>query len=597
MSRILFACHLILLCACTLTPKQRAAVDRAAELQRDGTVIEQSPIKSEFQQLAAAAFEQSTADEPRHYLSLLNVGEDALLARIHLIRAARTSIDLQTFIWVDDDTGRFVFHELVNAARRGVKVRLLVDHFCKTDDPQILALAATAHQNLDLKIYNPIFDRKTKKPLDHLAAAAFNFKMLNQRMHNKVFIVDERIGMVGGRNIEDRYFDWDPFFNFKDRDIIVIGPAVADMHRSFDDYWDHKLSRNAIYLTDVAQVIRKSQDRSQIEAAKTANMSQFAEISSLADTYSLASQRPGMQIRATSRVEFVADAPEKTTRGGARGGLVTARINETLSNAQERVILQTPYMLLDNRSVRLFKKLRRERQEMELVFSTNSLAATDAFYVYAHSFKQRKQLVKRLKFQVHELKPIPADVGTMIPRYATLQELSKSMTYDPAQYKGFVPIDVQGPRLCIHCKTLVVDRRICYIGSHNFEPRSNTMNTESGVLIWDEDIARVVEENILLDAAPQNSWVLGERKGPPIVSNISEVVARISRALPFMDIWPFRYTSCYQLREGMSPVSPFDHEFRERYEDVGTFPEVNLSSEALSLRFIAAFGGWSKPLM
>ena len=136
MMRTSLACVAVLLCGCTLTPKQRAEVERAAEMQRDSRIIDEPPIRSEFQQLADEAFDNSSAAAPRHYLSLLNVGEDALLARIHLIRAARTSIDLQTFIWVDDDTGRLIFTELLKAARRGVNVRLIVDHFCKTDDPK-----------------------------------------------------------------------------------------------------------------------------------------------------------------------------------------------------------------------------------------------------------------------------------------------------------------------------------------------------------------------------------------------------------------------------------------------------------------------------
>ncbi len=597
MMRTSLACVVVLLCGCALTPTQRAEVERAAELHRDSRIVDEPPIRSEFQQLADEAFENSSADDPRHFLSLLNVGEDALLARIHLIRAARTSIDLQTFIWVDDDTGRLIFAELLNAARRGVKVRLIVDHFCKTDDPKVLASAATAHQNLDVKIYNPIFDRKTNKPLDYLAAAVFKFEMLNQRMHNKVFIIDERIGVVGGRNIEDRYFDWDPWFIFKDRDIIVVGPAVADMRASFDDYWDHKLCRKAIYLVDVSRVIRKAQDRDEFGAAATLDLFRFAEISSLANTYSLANLRPRMKIHRTSWVEFVADAPEKTAKGEPRGGAVTRRINETFSNAQHRIIMQTPYMLLSNRSARIFKKLRRQRPEIDLVFSTNSLAATDAFHVYALSFKQRKLLVKRLRFEVHELKPFPADAATLIPRYEQLQELSETIAFDPAQYQGMMPIEANDPRLCIHAKTFVVDQHISFIGSHNFEPRSNKLNTESGVLIWDEDIARVIEDSILLDTAPQNSWVLGERKRPPVASHISDVVARVSRALPFMDVWPFRYSTSYQLIEGMTPLSPFDPNFREHYEDVGTFPLVSLSSDKLALRFIAAFAGWSKRLM
>jgi phosphatidylserine/phosphatidylglycerophosphate/cardiolipin synthase-like enzyme len=588
---------LLFLSGCALTEEQRAEIDRVVAMHRDTAVVADTPIRSEFQHLADDAFANSTPDDPQHFLSLLNVGEDALLARIHLIRSARESIDLQTFIWVDDEIGGLIFAELLNAARRGVKVRLLVDHFCKTDDPEVLAFAATAHENLALKFYNPILDRKTNKAVDYLAVATFKFEMLNQRMHNKVFIVDERIGIVGGRNIEDRYFDHDPFFNFKDRDIIVTGPAVTDMRSSFDEYWNHDLCRNAVYLVDVSRIIRNMDQRPPTEDIITKDRSRFHEICSLADSYSLSSQRPRMQVHTTTWVEFVADSPEKTSKGESKGGRVTERINESFSNAQHRITIQTPYMLLSNRTARLFKHLRRDRPEIDLVFSTNSLAATDAFYVYAVSFKQRRLLVKRLNFEVYELKPVPADKALMVPRYDLLQAWSKNMEYDPAQYGGIIPIADSDPRICIHSKSFVVDEHISYVGSHNFEPRSNKLNTESGVLIWDEDIALMIEEDIQRDAAARNSWVLGERKRPPVTSNISNVVGDISRALPFLDVWPFRYTTSYQLKEGMTPMSPFHPDFRQNYEDVGTFPEVNMSGHSLSVRFIAAFGGWSKPLM
>ncbi|MHC4525907.1 MAG: phospholipase D-like domain-containing protein, partial [Planctomycetota bacterium] len=165
-------------------------------------------IPSEFQDIADSAF-QGHAPEGTHYVSILDVGEDALLVRIHLIRAARESIEIQTFIWEDDEVGQVMFKELLEAARRGVKVRIILDQFGAYMPVGVIAQIATAHENIDMMFFRPVMKKGGKSATREIGCFVTDPKTLNKRMHNKLFVVDGRIGIVGGRNIQNPYYDYD----------------------------------------------------------------------------------------------------------------------------------------------------------------------------------------------------------------------------------------------------------------------------------------------------------------------------------------------------------------------------------------------------
>src|SRR5690606_24186337 len=161
--------------------------------------------------------------------------------RIHLIRAARESIDIQSFIWAEDDSGWLVLDELIAPARRGVRVRILVDQLFALDDIKWLARLARAHANLEVRLFNPTFDDAVTLPLEFAAGGLCCFTRFNQRMHNKLFLVEGEFGIGGGRNYEDRYFDWDPAFDYRDREVLVIGArAGREMLASFDEFWNYR---------------------------------------------------------------------------------------------------------------------------------------------------------------------------------------------------------------------------------------------------------------------------------------------------------------------------------------------------------------------
>lgn len=190
-------------------------------------------------------------------VAIVNNGYEALLLRVHLIRNARRSIDVQTFIWTNDECGRLLICELIEAARRGVRVRILADHFVSDKDPETVAWLSTVHTNLEVKHYRPAAQRIKPSKFRAAMEGLFRMRDTNQRMHNKLMVFDDAIVLTGGRNIENTYFDHSTEMNFKDRDVIAVGPIAADATKSFEEFWDYRHSVAGRDLVDVAAEIRR----------------------------------------------------------------------------------------------------------------------------------------------------------------------------------------------------------------------------------------------------------------------------------------------------------------------------------------------------
>ena len=183
-------------------------------------------------------------------------------------------------------------------------------------------------------------------------------------------------------------------------------------------------------------------------------------------------------------------------------------------------------------------------------------------------------MVKRLGLRIFEMKPIPGDIQEIVPRYT------------PAS----------GRHLCIHAKSYVVDSQVVWIGSFNADPRSANLNTEDGLIIWDARVARAIEENILRDMAPQNSWVIAPRESIPIISQMRSVIGNILELIPVLDPWPFRETASFALREGQQPVSFHAQDFHDRYVSVEAFPEAPMSRR-FKIRILKTFFGFVQPII
>jgi len=562
-----------------------------ADVERDDSRSGIEPIQSNI-------LEAAYSDPDAHRTVLLEHGDDALLARIHLIRAARQSIDIQTFIWVYDHSGSWLYYELLQAARRGVKVRVLVDQFVSpgvTVDEY--AGIVSAHENLEFRLYWPLTLNAINTSWGVIRNTFTRFSTMNHRMHNKILLVDGKVAIIGGRNVQDAYFDRDPGLTFRDRDVIVSGPACKDIQKSFKEFWQFDECYEASRMED----LKKS-----LEAGKATTLPAFGrplepffhEIHELANNPDLSSSRPHLKSWEVSHIDFISDHPSKNPKFKPPHKMAPfKKAGDAMIAAESEILIQTPYAVINEKSYKEWKKLRQE-SGVRVKFSTNSLSSADHVYVGSIALKQRRRQIKALNIELYLAKPVPEDIREMVPRYNTLFHESASATHPNwEEDEDIMPLDIDGPRFCVHAKSMVIDRKTSLVGSHNFDPRSSNLNTECVVLIHNRPFAEEVAEKIEMGFDAKNSWIVGERRKAPIIGDLNAFISAISTSLPILDIWPIDAISCYELKEGLEPLSPYEENFHEHYNDVGPFPGLNIGLETIKVRLIRAIGAPAAGLM
>ncbi|WP_225444841.1 phospholipase D family protein [Pseudomarimonas arenosa] len=554
------------------------------------------------------ALESPPKEQPAHFVSLIEYGQDALLARVHLIRAARRSVDLQSFIFTEDDSGTLLMRELIAAARRGVKVRVLVDQLFSADDPSRLAQLSLLHRNLEIQLYNPTFGEAETGKLQFVAGIVCCFTRFNQRMHNKLLLIDGVVAITGGRNVQNRYFDWGNDYNYRDRDLLIGGPVAKDMQRSFEQFWAHRLSVPTAALRDVYRELRRGRplDLRQPELQRADRM---LDISAMADSATVVRDRLQRQGLWVGAVEFHSDQPNKPFERRTEAELeVSARLRRLLADSRQSVVLQTPYLVFSKEARRQFRRLQQRDDPPEITISTNSLAATDAFPVYALSHKYKRRYLREFGFQIFEYKPFPAyapievEAGRpfdaeVLGAYATESRRVFGSSRGPGRQRGPLALRQAGMRVGLHAKSMVVDNEVAVVGTHNFDPRSDQLNTESFVLIRDAEFARLLQRVILRDTAPENAWTIAPRPKPRVLSGLNYSLGKVSEALPVFDIWPWRYATSWELKPDCQPIPYRDPRFYDCYVAVGDFPEVELGGKSLSTRILTAFGAGLSPIL
>jgi phosphatidylserine/phosphatidylglycerophosphate/cardiolipin synthase-like enzyme len=573
---------------------QSTAVDctDCADCRQQAICAVASPLLA----LGAAADAASAPGAPHHEVILLDAGQDALLARVHLIRAARSTIDLQTFHFDSDDAGRVVLDALRDAARRGVRVRLMLDPLSGLPDPALQARLAAFHRNFEVRLYNPLFRKSRVNPLEFGGGILFRFRELNSRMHNKLMVVDGRVAVIGGRNVQDQYFDWSPDYNYRDRDLLVAGPVVAEMTANFDGFWNDPRSVPAAQLADVArELLRNHGAPPDGEGPRSARVEAMAQA---AGDGAAVFARLAPYRYPVGRVEFFGDLPVKHALGAKAHAAASDALLHTLAASQSEILLQTPYLVMSRPARRLFRELY-HRTGRKVTVSTNSLAATDAFPVYAMSHKYKRLYLRELGFRIYEYRPFPADMPVGLAALSGVANPALGRPdFSPSGFRqGPVPLKRAGVRVGLHSKSMVVDEAIGIVGSHNFDPRSNDYNTESLVMVHDEAFARALAGSIRRDIAPGNSWVIAPRPELPVVAQLNYNLGKLSEKLPVFDVWPWPYATSYELRAGCTPVPPEDAGFAACYRDVGDFPEVNLTLKMVYTRVITVFGAGLIPIL
>jgi len=468
--RFLFiVCLNLALGACAtkpVEPYQRPAPEAALPARADGAFADTEAAIRSAHGPEASGFE------------LLDRNEDGLRWRLALIDSARHSIDVQYYVWFGDAAGNILVKRLLDAADRGVKVRMLVDDLNTVlRDAGTVSLRdsaaamADAHPNLQIRLFNPWKDRALAGRVGESLA---ELDRVNQRMHNKSMIVDNQAAILGGRNVGDEYMGLNAAFNFHDLDVLGIGPVARQASAVFDLYW------NSDWVMPVS-ALRLQSSRADRDAARAQFEKSLAENPALERvpiapqdwSADLAALRKRLHI-GTSRVET--DVPES---GTIRQEMLEV-IYRLLSSARREVLIVNAYIIPAARAIDELRGLHNRGVTLKVL--TNSLASHDVPAVNSHYKQWRKPLIEA-GVELHEMRHDAAIQPTVVDTPPTR-----------AEFMG------------LHSKGMVIDRERVFIGSMNFDPRSANINSEMGVIVESRGLAEALASLIERDMLPANSW-------------------------------------------------------------------------------------------
>jgi cardiolipin synthase C len=404
---------------------------------------------------------------------LITSGRAAFEARFAFARLAQRSIDAQYFIWAGDATGRNMLQALLDAADRGVRVRLLLDDLnLKGSDVNLDAL--NAHPNFHVRLFNP-FTTRSFRMVDFLT----DFERLDHRMHDKAFIVDNSIAVLGGRNMADQYFAVNDEANFRDVDLFAAGPIVRDASREFDRFWNSPWATSFYTLDHMHPSPEALETVERRLHAKIDGDSKFPFPTRLDDPYleHLVGTVPQRLI--WGQASLLYDAPDKPeTSAPEVADELKAKVGGTV---QRELLLESAYFVPEASGVANLCALARRGVSVRVL--TNSLASTDEAAVYAGYMRHRDDLLG-CGVELHELRPDAAFVR---------RDWTWLSTRSEAQ---------------LHTKAAVFDRDEVLVGSFNLDPRSRNINTEIAVLVRSPKLADKVARFIEGGMSPTNSFRL-----------------------------------------------------------------------------------------
>ena len=429
---------------------------------------------------------------------------EALSARLRLIDKAEKTLDLQYYIWDNDKVGALALHALIRAADRGVRVRLLIDdNNAKSTEGIFLALAQ--HPNIEVKLFNPYRFRKYRA-LDMI----LDLKRINRRMHNKSFIADHQVALIGGRNMTNQYYNVSDNYQFSDVDVMLVGSAVKDISHSFDEYWNHE------YAYKVQEVVKQSAHRLSYDSLKQQLDEHYKRITvqNYLDLTSNSQAIDSLMSRDIPldwvKAEVVKDSPDKIKSKAKKKEHLNFQLIQQLEQPEKNVDLISAYFVPEKKGAKMLTDLAEDGIKVRVL--TNSFKANDVAVVHAFYGKYRQDLLEH-GVQLYEF--LPALDKNDLDRHT--EALAKKAKVN---LKGL-------SRSSLHAKLMALDEKQVFIGSFNFDPRSAYLNTEIGVLLNSPPLARAVhttmDENLskyayklVLDANKKITWQRQTPQGPVI---------------------------------------------------------------------------------
>ena len=383
-------------------------------------------------------------------------GRVAFAFRIALARAATRSIDVQTFIWHDDATGTLLYEEMMRAAERGVRVRLLLDDVNTTGMDPIFALL-DAQPNIELRLYNPFVGRVSRT-----IGILGDFERLNRRMHNKSFTVDNQVTIVGGRNVANEYFEAGEDQSFADIDVMAVGAVVPEVSAEFDTFWNSASAYPARLIINREPAVGRAEFAQRTQELIAGDARKYAE--AIARTPQVQALLAGTMTLEWTTARVVHDDPEKTLSASEETKVqLLPRLIAAFGSPAKEFDLVSPYFVPGELGTEALTALAKRGVRVRVL--TNSLAATDEISVHS-GYERRRVALLRAGVEMYEIKPTAATIK------ARAEEIGKHS------------------KAGLHAKTFAVDRRAIFVGSFNFDPRSARLNTEMGLVIDSAPLAQ-----------------------------------------------------------------------------------------------------------
>jgi cardiolipin synthase C len=403
--------------------------------------------------------------------SLLSHGREAFIVRLALADLAERSLDMQYYSWDGDTTGRIIVDRVMKAADRGVRVRLLVDDpYYKASDSVKAAL--DAHPNVEIRLFNPLTNRSWS-----VLEFIVDFGRVNRRMHNKLMVADNAAAIVGGRNIGDIYYGVNTIANYRDLDVLAVGPVVHDLSAVFDRYW------NSPSTVPIAAIVDRAYGAADLDAIlirlREAIVAADYPYPVDQDLDELAAQSAEFRdnlVWAHGRV--IADDPEAIARGKESDDVVEF-IRGRVAQLKEELLVESPYFVLPAGAQATVKALHERNVRVRVL--TNSLASNDMLPAHSGYAKTRRRLLEN-GMELYELRP---DTDAFRPGWSLLSGRS------PA---------------ALHTKAMAFDHEAVFIGSFNLDPRSAVINTEAGLYIESPELAEMLTAYMATGVVPANSY-------------------------------------------------------------------------------------------
>lgn len=423
----------------------------------------------------AAAVSNRFGTEQSGFIPLVR-NYDGLSWRLALADHATTSIDAQYFIWQDDAAGNLLYDRLLKAADRGVRVRLLVDDIALAAKEKEIA-SISNHPNFQIKIFNP--RRVRGRPLVGMFEFLINFKKLNRRMHNKLFVVDNSMAIAGGRNIGNEYFGLGEKYNFRDLDVMTAGPVVEELSDAFDKYWNSEVAYPGAAMSKKAALEYVEKLRGLLDSYLDKHREVLA-------SYPLKPKRWDRELLALpermkpGEGHFLQDKP--VSFDGEEHRLVDM-IRFLAAPSHEELVIVTPYLIPRPDFLERLATLSSEGVEVKIL--TGSMGSNNHTMAHSHYKKYRRPLLatgaKMYEFR-HDPSPTAREKAEVAPARADF--------------------------ISLHIKALVGDRKRCFIGSLNLDPRAVEINTENGLYIESPELAEQLLAEFENMMGSENAWHL-----------------------------------------------------------------------------------------